>query len=110
MPSAVGLSSSLKGVRQDGAAVGEGAGEILGGESRVAIVDKSLIAVEEPVDFHLALGVVAERLHNGAHGGVECLAIAAAGKHSNSEHRVSSPWTLGFRRGSGSVDLCAFVV
>ena len=78
----------LAGSAQYGAALGEDAGKVARGQHAVVAIDQALVAVHEAVNFQLGK-VVAEALHNAAHGGVERLAVAAAGQKSDPFHSGS---------------------
>ena len=91
----VGGAHQLEGLAagaQEGAAPGEQAGEVDGGELFVVLVHQALVAVDEADDFHAAAVDVVKALGHAAHGGVEGLAVAAAGEHSDSFHEVSLPF------------------
>ena len=64
----------------------------------VATVDKALVAVLETVDLNGLVGVVDHGLDDAAHGGVQRLAVAAAGKKSNPGHGSSPKGSNGVRR------------
>ena len=78
----------LAGGAQYGAALGEDAGKVARGQHAVVAIDQALVAVHEAVDLKLG-EVVAQALHHAAHGGVERLAIAAAGQKSDPFHSGS---------------------
>ena len=76
-----GLADGLEGraaAAQEGAALGEDAGKIGVIQETELAVDQSLIAVQETVDLYVLFGVE-QRLGHPAHGGVQRLAVAAAG-------------------------------
>ena len=83
-----GLEGGAAGA-QEGAALGEDAGEIVVGQQAEAAVDQALIAVQEAVHFHLFLGVE-QGLRDAAHGRVQGLAIAAGGQHTDANHGDTS--------------------
>lgn len=88
----VGILDGLEGGpggAQDGAALGQDAGEVLAGEHLELAVDQAPVAVLEAVDLHLLFAVV-QRLHHAPHGRVQRLAVSAAGQHTDSLH-VSYP-------------------
>ena len=64
----------------------------MGGELFVVLVHQALVAVDEADDLHAVAVDVVEALGYAAHGGVEGLAVAAAGEHSDPFHDVSLPF------------------
>ena len=98
----IGILDGLErgsGGAQDGAALGQDAGEVLAGEHLELAVDQAPVAVLEAVNLHLLFAVV-QRLHHAPHGRVQRLAVSAAGQHTDSLH-VSCPpiiyiWVFGF--------------
>ncbi len=79
-----GLEGGAAGT-QEGAALGEDAGEVRVGEQPEAAVDQALVAVLKAVDLHL-LPRVQQRLGDAPHGRVQGLAVPAAGQHADSFH------------------------
>ena len=70
---------------QEGAPLGENTGEISVSQELEFAVDQALIAVLKAVDLHRLPGIE-QCLGNAPHGRVQGLAVAAAGKHSDSFH------------------------
>ena len=82
------LLEGLPGGAQDGAAFGQDAGEIPGGELVVVAVNEPLIALLKTVDLHIR--VFAQGFDHPSHGRVQGLAVAAAGEHSDFQHVLRS--------------------
>ena len=74
---------------QDGAAAGEDAAKIGGSHDTESAVDKALVAVLKTIDLDRLFAVGHKRFDNAAHGGVECLAVAATGKKTDPKHDES---------------------
>ena len=74
---------------QEGAALGENAGEVGVGQKPEAPVNQALVSVQKAVDFHLLVRVV-QRLGDAPHGRVQGLAVPAAGQHTDSFHNKPS--------------------
>ena len=74
---------------QDGAAAGEDAAKIGGRHDAEPAVDKALVAVLKTIDLDGLFAVGHKRLDDAAHGGVKCLAVAAAGKKADPKHYES---------------------
>ena len=87
----VGLAHILEGLTagtQDGAAHGEDAGEVHGGELLVILVDQALVAVDETDQLHAISVNVVKALGHAPQCGVQRLAVSAAGKQSDSFHKL----------------------
>ena len=82
------LLEGLPGGAQDGAALGQDAGEIPGGELMVVAVNEPLVALLKTVNLHVR--VFAQGFDHAPHGCVQGLAVAAAGEHSDFQHIVRS--------------------
>ena len=82
------LLEGLPGGTQNGAPLGQNAGEVPGGELVIVAVDQALVALLKTVDFHVR--VLAQGFDHAPHGCVQGLAVAAAGEHSDFQHIVRS--------------------
>ena len=60
-------------------------GEIFAGQEAIIAVDHAMVSVYESVDFQF-FQIVRKRLDDAAHRSVQCLAVASAGKQSDSLH------------------------
>ena len=102
-----GLEGGAAGA-QEGAALGEDAGEVRVGEQPEAAVDQALVAVLKAVDLHL-LPRVQQRLGDAPHGRVQGLTVPAAGQHTDSLHdKPSFNPSEAARRDGPRFALCRF--
>ena len=73
---------------QDGSAAREDAAEVCRRHNAKTAVDEALIAILKAIELNGFRGAVGERLDDSSHGGVQRLAVAAAGEKSNPEHGI----------------------
>ena len=100
----IGILYRLKGSAggsENGSALGQDSGKILAGKHHKLSVDQALIAVQKSVDLYF-FTTGKQCLYHTSHRGIQCLAISAAGQHSDSLHgfalrqfiRVSVPYVF----------------
>ena len=75
------LLEGLAGGAKDGAAQGEDVGKVPGLHLVVVPLDKTPVAVPDAIDGHLVAKLVVEGLGHAPQGGIQALAVAAAGEH-----------------------------
>ena len=78
---------ALAGSAQNGAALGQDAGKVLGRHEFIVALDQAPVAVIHAEDFHI-IQLLIQGLAHAPDGSVETLAIAAAGDQGDADHSL----------------------